>query len=178
MLSGGSGIADQGRTIRIPVHMTEIANKVSRERRKFLQKEGRNPAPQEIASRTGLPVARVEQALGMVPEPASLDMPIGDDQDATLADLIKAPDAIDPHKAAEASALRGLVREALAELTQREQSILCMRLGIGASADHTLEEIGKAFGVTRERIRQIEAKALNKLRDAARARKLATFVEG
>ena len=171
-------IADQGRTIRIPVHMTEIANKVSRERRKLLQKEGRDPAPQEIAARTGVPVARVELTLGMAPEPASLDVPIGDDKDATLADLIKAPDAIDPHEAAEASALRGLVREALAELTQREQSILRMRFGIGTNADHTLEEIGKAFGVTRERIRQIEAKALNKLRDSARARKLATFVEG
>jgi RNA polymerase primary sigma factor len=171
-------IADQDRTIRIPVHMTEIAHKVSRERRKLLQKEGRDPAPQEIAARTRIPIARVEQALGIPQEPASLDTPIGDEQDATLADLIKAPDAIDPHKAAEASALRRLIREALAELTQREQSILRMRFGIGANADHTLEEIGKAFGVTRERIRQIEAKALNKLRDSARARELATFVEG
>ena len=171
-------IADQGRTIRIPVHMTEIARKVSRERHKLLQKEGRNPTPQEIAARTGVPLARVEQALGMAPEPASLDMPIGDDQDATLGDLVKASDAIDPHEAAEANALRGLIREALAELTPREQSILCMRFGIGATTDHTLEEIGKAFGVTRERIRQIEAKALNKLRGSTRARKLATFVEG
>ena len=105
-------------------------------------------------------------------------MPIGDDRDATLADLIKAPDAADPHEAAEASALRGLVREALAELTPREQHIMCMRFGIGATTDHTLEEIGKTFGVTRERIRQIEAKALNKLRDSACARKLASFVEG
>ena len=171
-------IADQGRTIRIPVHMTEIAKKVLRERRKLLQKEGRDPAPGEIAAQTGVPVARVEQALGMTPEPASLDMPIGDDRDATLADLIKAPDAADPHEAAEASALRGLVREALAELTPREQHIMCMRFGIGATTDHTLEEIGKTFGVTRERIRQIEAKALNKLRDSACARKLASFVEG
>ena len=171
-------IADQDRTIRIPVHMTEIAHKVLRERRKLLQKEGRDPAPREIAAQTGVPVARVEQALGMTPEPASLDMPIGDDRDATLADLIKAPDAADPHEAAEASALRGLVREALAELTPREQHIMCMRFGIGATTDHTLEEIGKTFGVTRERIRQIEAKALNKLRELARARKLASFVEG
>jgi RNA polymerase primary sigma factor len=170
-------IADQGRTIRIPVHMTEIARKVSRERHKLLQKEGRNPTPQEIATRTGVPLARVEQALGMAPQPASLDMPIGDDQDATLGDLVKASDAVDPHEAAEANALRGLIREALAELTPREQSILCMRFGIGATTDHTLEEIGKAFGVTRERIRQIEAKALNKLRGSTRARKLATFVE-
>jgi RNA polymerase primary sigma factor len=171
-------IADQGRTIRIPVHMTEIARKVSRERHKLLQKEGRNPTPREISARTGVPLARVEQALGMAPEPASLDMPIGDDQDATLGDLVKASDAIDPHEAAEANALRGLIREALADLTPREQSILCMRFGIGATTDHTLEEIGKAFGVTRERIRQIEATALNKLRGSTRARKLATFVEG
>jgi len=171
-------IADQGRTIRIPVHMTDILRKVSRERRKLLQKEGRDPTPLEIAARTGLPVARVEQALGTPPEPASLDTPIGDDEDATLADLIKAPNAVDPHKVAEASALRGLVCEALAELTPREQCILSMRFGIGANTDHTLEEIGKTFGLTRERIRQIEAKALNKLRDSARARKLESFVEG
>ena len=171
-------IAEQGRTIRVPAHITEIAHKVSRERRELLQMEGRNPTSEEIAARTGVPVARVEQVLAMAPEPASLEMPIGDDQDATLADLIKASDAIDPHEAAEANALRGLIREALAELTPREQSILCMHFGIGANTDHTLEEIGRAFGVTRERIRQIEAKALNKLRGSARARKLATFVEG
>jgi RNA polymerase primary sigma factor len=158
--------------------MTEIAKKVLRERRRLLQKEGRDPPPREIAARTGIPVARVEQALGMTPEPASLDMPIGDDGDVTLADLIKASDAVNPHEAAEANALRGLVREALAELTPREQHILCMRFGIGATTDHTLEEIGKTLGLTRERIRQIEAKALSKLRGSARARKLASFVEG
>jgi RNA polymerase primary sigma factor len=124
-----------------------------------------------------MPVARVEQVLSMVQEPTSLDAPVGEDGDATLADLIKAPDAVDPRAPAEASALQRIVGEALADLTPREQRILRMRFGIGSSADHTLEEIGKEFGVTRERIRQIEAKALEKLRHPARAHKLATFVD-
>ena len=170
-------IADQARTIRIPVHMTENAAKVLRERRRLYQKEGRDPRPAEIASRIGIPVARVEQVLSMVHQPTSLDAPVGEDGDATLADLIKAPDAVDPHAAAEASALQKIVSEALADLTPREQRILRMRFGIGSTADHTLEEIGKEFGVTRERIRQIEAKALEKLRHPARTHKLATFVD-
>ena len=158
-------IADQSRTIRIPVHMTETAAKVLRERRKLYQRHGREAAPPEIAARSGIPVARVEQVLSMVQEPASLDVPIGEDGDTTLGDLIAAPDTVDPHAAAEASALAGFVTEALAELTPREQHILRMRFGIGGAGDHTLEEVGKVFGVTRERIRQIEAKALEKLRD-------------
>ena len=170
-------IADQGRTIRIPVHMTEVAAKVLRERRRFYQKEGRDPRVGEIAARTGIAAGRVEQVLSMVQEPTSLDLPIGEDGDATLGDLIKAPDAVDPHVAAEASALQRFVGEALAELTPREQRILRMRFGIGESEAHTLEEVGKVFGVTRERIRQIEAKALEKLRHPARAHKLASFVD-
>ena len=150
-------IADQARTIRIPVHMTENAAKVLRERRRLYQKEGCDPRPAEIASRIGMPVARVEQVLSMVQEPTSLDAPVGEDGDATLADLIKAPDAVDPRAPAEASALQRIVSEALADLTPREQRILRMRFGIGSTADHTLEEIGKEFGVPRERIRQIEA---------------------
>jgi RNA polymerase primary sigma factor len=170
-------IADQSRTIRIPVHMTEIAGKVLRERRRFYQQQGREAAPAEIATRTGIPLARVEQVLSMVQEPTSLDLPIGEDGDATLGDLIEAPDSVDPHAAAEASALATFVSEALAELTPREQRILRMRFGIGGAGDHTLEEVGKVFGVTRERIRQIEAKALEKLRHPTRARKLITFAE-
>ena len=170
-------IADQARTIRIPVHMTENAAKVVRERRRLYQKEGRDPRPTEIAARMGIPVARIEQVLSMVQEPTSLDAPVGEDGDATLGELIKAPNAVDPHAAVEASALQKIVGEALADLTPREQRILRMRFGIGEASDHTLEEIGKEFGVTRERIRQIEAKALEKLRDPARAHKLATFVE-
>jgi len=169
-------ITDQARTIRIPVHMTENAAKVMRERRRHYQKEGRIPGSAEIAARTGMSVARVEQVLSMVQEPTSLDAPVGEDGDATLGDLIKAPDTVDPQVAAEASALQRMVGEALADLTPREQRILRMRFGIGGVTDHTLEEIGQEFGVTRERIRQIEAKALEKLRCAASAPKLATFM--
>jgi RNA polymerase primary sigma factor len=170
-------IADQGRTIRIPVHMTETAAKVQRERRRFYQRQGREAGPSEIAARAGMPVARVQQVLSMVQEPASLDLPIGEDGDATLGDLIPAMDAADPHAAVEADALARCVTEALAELTPREQRILRMRFGIDGAGDHTLEEVGKVFGVTRERIRQIEAKALEKLRNPALARKLVTFTE-
>jgi RNA polymerase primary sigma factor len=170
-------IADQGRTIRIPVHMTETATKVLRERRKFSQQQGREAGPAEIAARTGMPVSRVEQVLSLVQEPTSLDLPIGEDGDATLGDLIEAKNTVDPQAAAEASALARSVTEALAELTPREQRILRMRFGIGDSRDHTLEEVGQVFGVTRERIRQIEAKALEKLRGNSLAHKLATFAE-
>ncbi len=170
-------IADQGRTIRIPVHMTETASKVMRERRKLYQQEGREAGSSEIARRTGIATARVEQVLSLVQEPTSLDIPIGEDGDATLGDLIEATDAVDPRAVAEAVALRKALAEALEELTPREQRILRMRFGIGGTADHTLEEVGKVFGVTRERIRQIEAKALEKLRHPSRARKLASFAE-
>ncbi len=170
-------IADQGRTIRIPVHMTETATKVLRERRKFSQQQGREAGPAEIAARTGMPISRVEQVLSLVQEPTSLDLPIGEDGDATLGDLIESKNTVDPQAAAEASALARSVTEALAELTPREQRILRMRFGIGDSRDHTLEEVGQVFGVTRERIRQIEAKALEKLRGNSLAHKLATFAE-
>jgi RNA polymerase primary sigma factor len=170
-------MTDQGRTIRIPVHMTETASKVLRERRKVRQQQGREAGAAEIAGRTGMPVARVEQVLSMAQEPTSLDLPIGENGDATLGDLIEAPDAVDPQAAAEASDLARSLTEALAELTPREQRILRMRFGIGDARDHTLEEVGQVFGVTRERIRQIEAKALEKLRHPALARKLMTFAD-
>ena len=170
-------IADQGRTIRIPVHMTATAAKVSRERRRLYQEQGRDAGPSEIATRTGIPIPQVERALSMVQEPMSLDMPIGEDGDATLGDLVEARDGSDPHMAAEASALQDVVADALARLTPREERILRMRFGIGVTDEHTLEEVGKTFGVTRERIRQIEAKALQKLRNPSRSRILASFVE-
>jgi RNA polymerase primary sigma factor len=169
-------VADQARMIRIPVHMSENAAKVLRERRRLYQKEGQDPGPAEIAARTGMPISRVKQVLSMVQEPISLDAPVGEDGDTTLGDLINAPDSVDPQAAAELSALQRVVSEALGDLTLREQRILRMRFGIGDAIDHTLEEIGKEFGVTRERIRQIEAKALEKLRHAAGASKLATFI--
>jgi len=171
-------IADQGRTIRVPVHVTETTIKVSRERRRHYQRYGRDPAPGEIATRTGIPLPQVERALTTVPEPISLDAPVGEDGDATLADLIEAPDADNPLAAAAAGELGKLVNEALADLTPREQRILRMRFGLGGASEHTLQEVGETFGVTRERIRQIEAKALEKLRRPDRARKLRTFVEG
>jgi RNA polymerase primary sigma factor len=171
-------IADKGRTIRIPVHMTETAARVLREKRRLQQQEGRDPNAGEIAAKTGISIAHVEQVLRLVQEPTSLDLPVGEDGDATLGDLIEATDAVDPQAAAETSAMRDSVNEALADLPAREQRILRMRFGIGGSAEHTLEEIGKVFGVTRERIRQIEAKALEKLRHPTRSRKLASFVEG
>jgi RNA polymerase primary sigma factor len=170
-------IADQGRTIRVPVHMTETAARVLRARRKLYQLSGQNPEPAEIAARAGLPLARVEQVLSLVQEPTSLDVPVGEDGDATLGELIEAKDAVDPHEAAEASALKDSVSEALAGLSPREQRIINLRFGIGGATEHTLEEIGKEFGLTRERIRQIEAKALEKLRQPKRSSKLATFAE-
>ena len=167
-------MADQGRMIRVPVHMAQTARKVHRERSKLHQQHGREPGADEIAARSGIAQAQVEQALSLVRDPTSLDIPIGEDGDATLADLIEAPDAVNPHTAAEAAALRECVAEVLAELTPREERILRMRFGIGMP-DHTLEQVGRTFGVTRERIRQIEAKALQKLSHPARARKLLTF---
>jgi RNA polymerase primary sigma factor len=171
-------IADQGRTIRVPVHVTETTIKVSRERRRHYQRYGRDPAPGEISTRTGIPLPQVERALTTVPEPISLDAPVGEDGDATLADLIEAPDQDNPLAAAAAGELGKLVAEALADLTPREQRILRMRFGLGGASEHTLQEVGETFGVTRERIRQIEAKALEKLRRPDRARKLRTFVDG
>ena len=168
-------IADQGRMIRVPEHMAKTARKVHRARSK-LQQHGREPGSDEIAARSGIAKARVEQALSLVQDPTSLDIPIGEDGDVTLADIIEAPDAVNPHTAAEAAALRECVAEVLAELTPREERILRMRFGIGIP-DHTLEQVSKTFGVTRERIRQIEAKALQKLSHPAMARKLLTFTE-
>ena len=168
-------MADKSRMIRVPEQMAKTARKVHRERSK-LQQHGREPGSDEIAARSGIAKAQVEQALSLVQDPTSLDIPIGEDGDVTLADLIEAPEAVNPHTAAEAAALRECVAEVLAELTPREERILRMRFGIGMP-DHTLEQVGKTFGVTRERIRQIEAKALQKLSDPARARKLLTFTE-
>ena len=168
-------IAHQGRMIRVPEHMAKTARKVHRARSK-LQQHGREPGSDEIAARSGIAKAHVDQALSLVQSPTSLDIPIGEDGDTTLGDLLEAPDADNPHTAAEAAALRDCVAEALARLTPREERILRMRFGIGM-ADHTLEQVGKTIGVTRERIRQIEVKALQKLSDPARARKLLTFTE-
>jgi RNA polymerase primary sigma factor len=170
-------MADQGRLIRVPVHMTERVTKVLRERRKLSHRLGRNPQADEIAASVAMPAARVERAMSLVREPISLDIPIGEDGDATLGDLIEAQDAPNPQAVAEASALAQSVAEALSDLPEREQRILRLRFGIGGTAEHTLEEVGKIFGLTRERIRQIEASALRKLRQPTRGRKLVTFAQ-
>ncbi len=170
-------IADQGRMIRIPVQMTETAARVRRAQTKLYQEEGRWPEVEKIAARAGVSTVDVEWMLSLGQEPASLDIPVGEDGDASLGDLIEAPDAINPHAVAEANALGGVIEEALAGLTLREQRALRMRFGIGGAREHTLKEVGKSFGVTRERIRQIEAKALAKLRHPSRARKLLCFAE-
>jgi RNA polymerase primary sigma factor len=167
-------MADQGRMIRVPGHMARTARKVHRERSKLHQQHGREPEADEIAARSGIAKAQVEQALSLVQDPTSLDYPTGEHGDATFADLIEAPDAVNPHTSVEAAALRDCVAEVLAELTPREERILRMRFGIGMP-DHTLGQVGRTFGVTRERIRQIEAKALQKLSDPTRAHKLLTF---
>lgn len=167
-------MADQGRLIRVPVHMTERVTKVLRERRKLSHRLGRNPETDEIAASIAMPVAGVEKAMSLVREPLSLDVPVGEDGDATLGDLIEAQDAPNPHAVAEANALAQSVAEALSGLPEREQRILRLRFGIGGT-EHTLEEVGRIFGLTRERIRQIEASALRKLRHPARGRKLIAF---
>ena len=167
-------MADQGRMIRVPGHMARTARKVHRERSRLHQQHGREPEADEIAAHSGIAKAQVEQALSLVQDPTSLDYPTGEHGDATFADLIEAPDAVNPHTSVEAAALRDCVAEVLAELTPREERILRMRFGIGMP-DHTLGQVGRTFGVTRERIRQIEAKALQKLSDPTRAHKLLTF---
>ena len=170
-------IADQARTIRIPVHMIESVNKVTRTSRYLLQDLGREPTPEEIARKMDLPLEKVRKVLKITKEPVSLDAPIGEDQDSSMGDLIASRTSISPDDAAVSSDLGEQVRKALSTLTPREEKILRMRFGVGEKSDHTLEEVGQDFHVTRERIRQIEAKALRKLRHPSRNRTLATFVD-
>jgi RNA polymerase primary sigma factor len=170
-------IADQGRTIRVPVHMVETARKVQRERERLAREMGIEPRAEEIARRSGIPLDQVERALTLVQEPKPLDAPVGEDGDARLGDFLEAVDAVSPHAAAEASALRALLLAALDDLTPREQRIMRMRFGMDGASEQTLKEIGEAFGVTRERIRQIEAKAIAKLQGSATARDLLAFLE-
>lgn len=170
-------IADQGRTIRIPVHMIESVNKVLRTSRYLLQDLGREPTPQEIADKMDLGIDKVRKVLSITKEPVSLDTPIGEDEDASLGDLIENKKVASPADAAIGDNLTSQIRQALATLTPREEKILRMRFGIGEKSDHTLEEVGHDFNVTRERIRQIEAKALRKLRHPSRTKILSSFVE-
>ncbi|MBI3604234.1 MAG: RNA polymerase sigma factor RpoD, partial [Nitrospirae bacterium] len=170
-------IADQARTIRIPVHMIETINKLIRTSRHLVQKLGREPTPEEIAERMELPLDKVRKILKIAREPISLETPIGEEEDSHLGDFIEDKKAISPLEAAIRYDLQRQINSALETLTPREEKVLRKRFGIGESTDHTLEEVGQDFEVTRERIRQIEAKALRKLRHPSRSKKLKSFVE-
>jgi RNA polymerase primary sigma factor len=170
-------LTDQGRTIRIPVHMIEVANKIIRTSRKMLNEIGREPTPEELAEKLGMPLDKVRKVLKLTKEPLSIETPIGDEEDGRLGDLIEDKETIQPIDAAIQSNLRETTTRVLASLTPREERILRMRFGIGMNNDHTLEEVGQQFSVTRERIRQIEAKALRKLKHPSRSRILRSFLD-
>jgi RNA polymerase primary sigma factor len=170
-------IADQARTIRIPVHMIETINKLIRTSRYLVQEIGREPTPEEIAEKMEMPLEKVRKVLKIAKEPISLETPIGEEEDSHLGDFIEDKAVISPQEAVISSNLSEQTRKILSTLTPREEKVLRMRFGIGEKYDHTLEEVGQDFDVTRERIRQIEAKALRKLRHPSRAKKLKSFVE-
>jgi RNA polymerase primary sigma factor len=170
-------IADQARTIRIPVHMIETINKLVRTGRQMLHEIGREATPEELAARLGMPLEKVRKVMKIAKEPISLETPIGDEEDSHLGDFIKDENAIIPVEAAINNNLRESTTRVLSSLTPREERVLRMRFGIGMNTDHTLEEVGQQFSVTRERIRQIEAKALRKLKHPSRSRKLRSFLD-
>jgi RNA polymerase primary sigma factor len=170
-------IADQARTIRIPVHMIETINKLIRTSRQLVQEIGREPTPEEIAERMELPLEKVRRVLKIAKEPISLETPIGEEEDSSLGDFIEDKGVVSPLEAVIKGNLSDQTSRVLATLTPREEKVLRMRFGIGEKSDHTLEEVGQDFAVTRERIRQIEAKALRKLRHPSRAKRLKSFVE-
>ena len=170
-------IADQARTIRIPVHMIETINKIVRTSRQILHEIGREPTPEELAEKLAMPLEKVRKVLKIAKEPISLETPIGDEEDSHLGDFIEDKNAVLPIDAAIQSNLRETTTRVLASLTPREERVLRMRFGIGMNTDHTLEEVGQQFSVTRERIRQIEAKALRKLKHPSRSRKLRSFLD-
>ncbi|MDE2349509.1 MAG: sigma-70 family RNA polymerase sigma factor, partial [Gammaproteobacteria bacterium] len=169
-------IADQARTIRIPVHMIETMNKLIRTSRGLVQDLGREPTTEEIAASMKLPVEKVRKIMKIAKEPISMETPIGDDDDSHLGDFIEDTNNVAPVEAAMQAGLRDVVKDILDSLTPREAKVLRMRFGIDMNTDHTLEEVGKQFDVTRERIRQIEAKALRKLRHPSRSEQLRSFL--
>jgi RNA polymerase primary sigma factor len=170
-------IADQARTIRIPVHMIETINKIVRTSRQMLHEIGREPTPEELAEKLAMPLEKVRKVLKIAKEPISLETPIGDEEDSYLGDFIEDKNAVLPIDAAIQSNLRETTTRVLASLTPREERVLRMRFGIGMNTDHTLEEVGQQFSVSRESIRQIEAKALRKLKHPSRSRKLRSFLD-
>jgi RNA polymerase primary sigma factor len=171
------GTADQARTIRIPVHMIETINKIVRSSRQMLSEAGREPTPEELAEKLRMPLEKVRKVLRIAKEPLSFETPVGDEEDAHLGDFIEDTNAILPIDAAIQSNLREMTSRTLALLSAREERVLRMRFGIGMNSDHTLEEVGQQFSVTRERIRQIEAKALRKLKHPSRSRILRTLLD-
>jgi RNA polymerase primary sigma factor len=171
-------IADQARTIRIPVHMIETINKLVRATRHLVQVLGREPAPEELSEKLEIPLEKVRTVLKIAREPISLETPVGEEDDSSLSDFIEDANAVNPQDAVIQSNLAAQTREVLATLAPREARVLKMRFGIDERSNHTLEEVGQDFEVTRERIRQIEAKALRKLRHPSRSRVLKTFLEG
>ena len=170
-------IADQARTIRIPVHMIETINKLNRISRQMLQEKGREPTPEELAAKMGLPEDKIRKVMKIAKEPISLETPVGDDDDSHLGDFIEDSSIVVPAEAATSESLKHAINNVLDEMPPREAQVLRMRFGIGMSSDHTLEEVGRQFGVTRERIRQIEAKALRKLRHPCRSAGLKGFLD-
>ncbi len=170
-------IADQARTIRIPVHMIETINKLVRTSRQMLHEIGREPTPEELAEKLSMPLEKVRKVLKIAKEPISLETPVGDEEDSHLGDFIEDRNVIQPLDAAIQTNLRQTCTAVLSSLTPREERVLRMRFGIGMNTDHTLEEVGQQFSVTRERIRQIEAKALRKLKHPSRSRKLRSFLD-
>jgi RNA polymerase primary sigma factor len=170
-------LSDQSRTIRVPVHMIEAINKIVRARRQMFNEIGREPTPEELAKKLHMPLEKARKTLKIAKEPLSLETPISEEGDAHLGDLIEDKNATLPIDAMIQSNLRETTTHVLASLTPREERVLRMRFGIGMNSDHTLEEVGRQFSVTRERIRQIEAKALRKLKHPSRSRILRTFLD-
>jgi RNA polymerase primary sigma factor len=170
-------IADQARTIRIPVHMIETINKLVRTSRTLVQEIGREPSPEEIAQKMEMPLDNVRKVLKIAKEPISLETTVGEEEDSHLGDFIEDKAVLSPHEAVVSMNLTETTRKVLGSLTPREEKVLRMRFGIGEKYDHTLEEVGEDFEVTRERVRQIEVKALRKLRHPSRAKKLKSFIE-
>ncbi len=170
-------IADQARTIRIPVHMIETINKLVRTSRQMMNETGKEPIPEELAQRLNMSVDKIKKVMKIAKEPISLETPVGDEEDSHLGDFIEDKNSVQPLDAAIQANLRATCTMVLSSLTPREERVLRMRFGIGMNTDHTLEEVGQQFSVTRERIRQIEAKALRKLKHPSRSRKLRSFLD-
>jgi len=171
------GVYDQARTIRVPVHMIEVVSKIMRTSRQVLNEIGREPTPEELAEKLNMPLEKVRRTLKIAKEPLSTETPVGDEDDVHLGDLIEDRNTIAPIDAAIGSSLRETIGEALASLSAREERVIRMRFGLGATNEHTLEEVGNLFRVSRERIRQIEAKALRKLKHPTRSRTLRTYLD-